>query len=178
MNDIEKICVRKLPIYCKKCGKIIDDDTNVCTGCGRKYFNIGQIFNWKFFLILILSISIMLNVYLTYFVKRYSNNIKMMNVKLADVTQAYDEKEIAYSKVRKDNKDLRQENLYNDELIDTLQEKSSELNVYQKYFSFVAKDGKKYHKYSCSHIKNKDTLYEAITVLERNGFTPCEDCYK
>ena len=47
--------------YCSRCGSVIDNNTKVCTGCGKKYFR-GIRFNKFSVIIFLLVVSVILNV--------------------------------------------------------------------------------------------------------------------
>lgn len=43
---------------------------------------------------------------------------------------------------------------------------------------YVTRMGKKYHRASCRHIKNRETIEVSISEAENAGYTPCLDCFQ
>lgn len=52
-----------------------------------------------------------------------------------------------------------------------------EYEFFHEYAVITTSEGKKYHKYDCSHIKNSRFYIFNISSAKSKGYTPCRDCY-
>ena len=138
------------PQYCKRCGNIIDSQTKVCSGCGKKYINWAKILNIKIIVPAILSVLLALSLF-------------------SNIMQAIEVNE--YQELIREKEDLISS------LIDAGFEDWSNLQFYEEYVVFVSDDGtNRYHKYGCS--KFDDAYFWAFNVDAAidKGYTPCPHC--
>lgn len=181
MNDIEKICVKKLPTYCKKCGNVIDDNTKICTGCGKKYFNFKRLFNNNVLFVSCIIIFLLCFLGYTFYqvntVKQFKDKLNKANEENSIQSIKNMELIAQNNEERKTIAKLEDDISYKDALIENSVKESQELKAYQQCFAFITDTGKKYHKRSCSHIKNRNIYYDTIVDLQNQGYTPCKDCY-
>ena len=57
------------------------------------------------------------------------------------------------------------------------EEIKDEYEFYHDYAVIVTKTGKRYHRYDCYHINNRNFYIYNISNAEAKGYTPCLDCF-
>ena len=141
--------------YCSQCGSLIDDESKICTGCGKQYFKgvknlIGKIFNKQHITILIVSFVLLISL--------ISNVVLAVN--LYDYKRVY---EINRDKVEK----------YEEELSDA----RGKVNFIDRNVVFIEDDGSNlYHKYDCYKFKGNSYWVHNIEYAIYRGYKPCSWC--
>ena len=148
--------------YCTHCGSLIDEDTKICTGCGKQYFKgikyfLGKIFCKKHLALVIVSFVLLVSLIV---------NI-VLAVNVADLDRAY---HINRDKVEK-YEDLIDD--YRNE-IDGLE---NDLYFYDKYVVFVSDDGTNlYHKVDCYKFDSSSFWAFNIDAAKDKGYRACSWC--
>lgn len=65
--------------FCSRCGSIIDSDTKICSGCGRKYFKGVKLTKYSLVVVIlsiVLSISLIMNIVQYTEIKYYENDVE------------------------------------------------------------------------------------------------------
>ena len=57
------------------------------------------------------------------------------------------------------------------------EEIEDEYQFYHEYAVIVTTTGKKYHRYNCYHIEDRNFYIYNIENAKVKGYTPCLDCY-
>lgn len=151
--------------YCSKCGSVIDTETKVCTGCGKKYF-MGIKLNKFSIPVFVLSILLSASIVMNFIQYNEINNLSIQEDDLRMKVSGY------ISQVT---------NLENEvsNLKDEKRENSSKLRFFDNYAAIVGDDGtKKYHKYDCSSLDTSDGFWIFnIEAAEQKGYYACPRCH-
>ena len=133
--------------FCSHCGSPIDEESKVCTGCGKQYFKgikhlLGKMFSKQRLALVIVSfvlfVSLIVNIVLAVNVAAYRNE-------LATYRDAF----------------VRLEDLY----------------FYDQYVVFVSDDGTKiYHKVDCDKFDSSSFWAYNTEAAKSKGYTPCSWC--
>ena len=159
-NKEKKIKIR----YCKRCGAVIDNETRICKGCGKKYFKIRK----KSILFLILALSLITNVCLC---SKVNNLEKSREYFIERVDE-----------LRGENSYLEEKRAELDSEVDELKAENRKLKspaeFFDKYAALVNKNSKKYHKYSCVYFDKTSSFWiYNIAAAQDEGYYPCSTCH-
>lgn len=125
--------------YCSRCGTLIDNETKICTGCGKKYFK-GLRFN-KFSVTVIISSVLIIGLSILNIAQYQNNNQLQQDVK--NLKSRLNYKEIEISDLEYEISELEYEKRKN----------RDKLNFYNRSVVIVGDDGTDvYHKYGCSRL--------------------------
>lgn len=142
--------------YCGRCGSIVDNESKVCTGCGKKFFK-GIRFNKFSITVIILSLVLATSVIVN--ICQYS--------------------EIDYLSWREEYLEYQVSNL-NDEIsnlkLDNLTDGWA-LEFYEEYAVLVNENSKKYHKYGCDDFDESSFRIYNINAAEQQGYYACPKCH-
>ena len=146
--------------YCSRCGSVIDSDSKVCTGCGKKYFKFIRAIKRIIAIILSLIIVVVLAGSIYHNVQQW-NTIQNLETKI-------------YSKDTTINRLNDQIDYLNDELL-----KHKDLARFiDTYVVFVEDDGTyQYHKYECNKFNGNYFWVYNIDAAEGNGYYACPECH-
>ena len=148
--------------YCSHCGNIIDEESKICTGCGKQYFKgikhlLSKVFNKQHLALVVVSCVL--------FISLIANIILAINV--ADLDRAY---QINRDKVER----------YEDSIADYRTKISgleNDLYFYNKHVVFVSDDGTKiYHKVDCYKFDSSYFWAYNTEAAKSKGYTPCSWC--
>lgn len=155
--------------FCSHCGSPIDEETKICTGCGKRYFKgvkhiFGKLFSKQHIALTIVSFVLLISV--------ITNIVLAVNV--ADLDRAYgiNRDKVENYEDRIDGYLDRINDLENE--IDGLE---NDLYFYDQHVVFVSDDGTSiYHKLDC--YKFDDSYFWAYNTeyAEYLGYTPCSWC--
>lgn len=150
--------------YCSRCGSVIDRQTKICTGCGKKFFKIRV--NKFSVAIIILSTVIVALASLNIF--QYSE-VQDLKKEMEILETQISSKEKSLEGFKKTNDDLRKKN----------QENSSELRFFRNYAEIVGDDGTGvYHKYGCTWLDTSDGLWIFNSENAKyQGYKKCPHCH-
>ena len=142
--------------FCSRCGSIVDNETKVCSGCGKKYFK-GIKFTKFSITVIILSIVLLTSVIINF--AQYS--------------------EIDYLNGRV-NYWSNQTDKLKDEVSDLQWEKTKQgwnLNFYEEHVVIVPDDGtRKYHKYGCDDLDTSSFWAFNTEAAIQKGYRACSKC--
>lgn len=167
--------------FCKYCGGQIDMNQKQCTSCGKKFFKASRIISLRVLCIVELVAILLLtytSIYWYYFYRINYRNAKEYYEIIKTQSQEIETLELKNSEYIKADKILIDEYdklqiEYEKTVIDSIG-----LDAYQEDFAYYTNTGSKYHKLSCSYLKNSSTLYgDNINSLKAFGYSPCELCY-
>lgn len=152
--------------YCSRCGSVIDKQTKICTGCGRKYFKVRL--NKFSITILIMSIVIValsaLNVFLLVDTKA---EISELNAQVSTLEKQVNSKKKTINTLREENSDLRDKNT--DYFLEHL--------FFSSHAVIVSDDGtRKYHKYGCDDLDTSSFWIYNSEAAEDKGYYACSKC--
>ena len=136
--------------YCSRCGSPVDNDTKICTGCGKQYFR-GLKFNKFSITILIISLLLITSI--------------VMNV-------------WQYNEI--DSLSNQKENLENriSELEDQSVKDFNKLYFFERFAEIVANDGtNKYHKWGCSQLDTSNGFWIFNTDAAKEDYYECQYCH-
>lgn len=143
--------------YCSRCGYLINNETKVCSGCGKKYFKGIKLKKFPvtlFIMSIIILASVIINV-----------------VQLSKIDTLNDD--VNYWK--SDARNLESE-IY--ELKQESSKNSRKLNFYENHVVIVADDGtKKYHKYGCDDLDTSSFWAYNTEAAEGRGYYACPKCH-
>lgn len=170
--------------YCSRCGSLIDRQTKVCTGCGKKYFK-GIRFN-KYTVTVMMLICIILGM-TAFGIVQYNYALKYVQ-ELGDEIDDLERQNEKLKKINKtsEEKISRQEHWlsYLKEEVNELSERkymdAKSLRFYEQYAAIVPDDGKKiYHKYRCEYF-DKSSIFWIYNVdaAEGKGYKKCKYCFQ
>lgn len=140
--------------YCRQCGHLVDSETKVCTGCGKKYFKFNKLAAIAVILsIVIVAVSTLCAVEFIY--------IRNLEWELY-----YDE--LTIESLNNKKLDLEAEIKKND----------SKLAFYDSYVVVLPDDGTNtYHKYGCSNLNtSKGVWILSNGAAAKEGYTKCTHC--
>ena len=143
--------------YCSRCGSLIDSETKVCTGCGKRYFK-GIRFSKVSAVIMLVALVLVASIIL-------------------NVVQFIDRNEII------EQKDYWERRA--DALQERLMDATSELwssqqlsNFVNNYVVFIENDGTNlYHKFACSKFKGSSFWVYNINQAQQKGYSECSQCH-
>ena len=139
--------------FCSRCGSVVDRETQICSGCGKKYFR-GITFNkftWlNLMFVLFISISFIINIV------QYGEN---------------DDLEWEINRLENRIDELEYEGL--DDIKDKIH-----LDFYERHVVIVGDDGtKKYHKYGCDDLDTSYFWAYNTEKAEQLGYYACPKCH-
>ncbi len=143
--------------YCSRCGALVNNETKMCTGCGKKYFRgikLTKISITIVSLALLLTISIILN-----------------------IAQVMDRNEIDEGRWYWME---RAEELENEilDLESELWEHEDLADFIDRHVVFIEDDGTRlYHKYSCNNFKGNSFWVFNIEAAVGQGYNQCPYCH-
>ncbi len=150
--------------FCSYCGSIVDNETKVCTGCGKKYFK-GIAFNK--FSITATVLSLVIITVSTLCVLQYSKTQKL-------------QKDIEYLELQNSNKQTTINRL-NDEIDDLERDVTNYIdlaNFVDECVVFIEDDGTNlYHKYECSRFKGEGFWAFNVETAKVRGYKECPQCH-
>lgn len=149
--------------YCSKCGALINNETKVCSGCGKKYFK-GIKFN-KFSVLIISSVLIIL--YLAIMAAYYHIHYQALDQKISTLESTIKNKDTYISQLQEQLRDSRIKT-YN------LQD---ELDFYEEYAVCVNENSKKYHTYDCEDFDASSFWIYNTNAAENKGYYACPKCH-
>lgn len=164
--------MRKVKVrYCKFCGSLIDNETKICSGCGKKYFKIKF---KKFFFKTIFFVLLILNIVIGFFYFDLSKENKQLSDKYE---KTYELKEKYFKKYM----DLENEKSGTEHLLTHLLEQDAKcreaINFINNHICIVTEHGYVYHTYDCYHWKNSDYILYWNGYAEKDGYRACDDCH-
>lgn len=169
--------MKKTAKFCKYCGNEIDSATKKCSGCGKQYFKLAKN---TFFIIstVILAIAVIVMSCVIYTnnktIALYQDRIgqwQEANEKLTEYCHVYKQRE----KMKQDKIDSLTNEGY--DLAQMVYDITMELNSYHSLVAIFTETGEKYHKASCSHVRNRMVIVAPVEWAKDNGLEPCKDCY-
>lgn len=164
--------------FCKYCGNEIDPKEKVCTGCGKKFFNIKVFFSKITIIILLicLLVSVASNIIFIKRISEYQAEIVNLSEELFKVEANLKTKETSLNTLHDSYKKLESEkkNTFKEFL-----EATYLLGDYQNDFAYVTSAGSKYHKRDCTFIKSATSTIYCGTIIDltRQGYKACSECY-
>jgi RNA polymerase subunit RPABC4/transcription elongation factor Spt4 len=134
--------------YCSQCGSLVDDESKICTGCGKQYFKgLGFYFKKFFFkknsalviVSLALFISVIANIILAINISNYQDDISYLQYELSEL-------------------------VYKSNWID-------------RHVVFIEDDNTKlYHKFDCYRFKGDSFWVYNVENAINKGYKPCSWC--
>ncbi len=164
LNNVEAKIKKKNPKkekkiktkFCSRCGSIVDNETKVCSGCGKKYFK-GIKFTKFSITVIILSVVLLTSIIINF--AQYS--------------------EIDYLNGRINYWSNETEKL-KDEVSDLEWEKTKQgwsLDFYEEHVVIVPDDGtRKYHKYGCDDLDTSSFWAYNTEAAIQKGYRACSKC--
>lgn len=166
-------------MYCKKCGGIIDDKTNMCENCGKKYFSLKSLkryISWPVILCLVVMVIMGGIIYgLNNDLRASQSKALKQQIEVTELSTKVDEfqdtildqeSEIAMLKL-----ELRSTN-------STVQEYREKAEFLDNRIAMVTLTGQKYHTYDCHYFQNSDGFYAYnVEAAKAKGYTPCSVCH-
>jgi len=142
--------------FCSRCGSVVDRETKICSGCGKKYFK-GIKFTKFSITVIILSVVLLTSVIINF--AQYS--------------------EIDYLNGRVNYWSNETEKL-KDEVSDLEWEKMKQgwsLDFYEEHVVIVPDDGtRKYHKYGCDDLDTSSFWAFNTEAAIQKGYRACSKC--
>lgn len=162
--------------YCKKCGAPIDNKSGKCSGCGKQYFRLQNIFSPK----IIIGFLIVINVGLAgcsyFWYSGYNYQIQETDKLSEQLSQKND----SISKLEASNADLEKRLNNMSSRYFSLQTDYNSIkdkaNLFDEYVVFTTYTGEKYHSYDCFYIQGHPTYYWLKEEAQAAGYEPCFYC--
>jgi len=110
------------------------------------------------------------------FVLYYNNSNKQiiaLNQKIAELDAQYNELKEERDKLSSSVTELRSENSF---LTEENKKLSTDLRFYENNIVFCTTIGKKYHRITCGHMKDRSFYAYNLSNAIAKGYTPCLDC--
>ena len=150
--------------YCSRCGSPIDNETKICTGCGKQYFK-GIRFTKHSAAILVLSLLL---AYTATACAVQHFKIQNLNAELLSFSEQNSSLQVQVSGLQNHISYLQQVTSSDRKLIDFIDE----------YVVFVEDDGTDlYHKYDCHRFKKASFwAYNTEAAIE-SGYRECPYCH-
>lgn len=143
--------------YCSRCGSLVDNETKVCPGCGKKYFKglrLNKTSITVVSLAIILGISLILNV------------VQLMDRNELDERRWYWMERA--EELEGEVSDLESELWQHEDLADFIDD----------YVVFIEDNGTNlYHKYSCNSFKGSSFWVLNIEAAIGRGYSQCSQCH-
>lgn len=177
--------------YCSRCGSLIDSETKVCTGCGKKYFKgirlskkssqSRRIFPVVLSIVLavILAASVAGNIlqYVRYQEELSSNDqtVLTQGSRIINLQRKVNDLDLQVRTKDSTIKTLEQE-------IAVLEEEAWDnwlkLHFYDTYVEIVPDDGtRKYHKWGCSKLDKSNGFWIFNTEAAAADYKKCTYCH-
>lgn len=156
LNNVEAKRKKVKTKFCSRCGSIVDNETKVCSGCGKKYFK-GIKFTKFSITVIILSIVLLTSVIINF--AQYS--------------------EIDYLNGRV-NYWSNQTDILKDEVSDLQWEKTKQgwtIDFYEEHAAIVTDGSKKYHIYGCDDLDTSSFRIHNTKQAENLGYYACSKCH-
>lgn len=161
--------------YCSRCGSIIDNESKVCTGCGKKYFK-GFRFNKFSVTVIVLTLIIAILSTLCVLqpqrlernIARLEGNAYWLEVEINTLEEQVSEKQSTINALKKTILELQEEKGKN----------KVKLQFFDNYAEIVGDDDTTYHKYGCSKLDRTNGFLIINTELaEAMDLVPCSKCH-
>lgn len=170
--------------YCSHCGTLIDGETKMCAGCGRRIL-IGKKFT-RFSVLLI--VFLFLVGALSIFCGFQHINIRNLKNVVGDLKRDVDIKSSAINKLEKQidtqkntigslEKQVDSLEDQKEELTDNYIEDKIKLYFYDKHAVVVNENSKKYHKYECDDLDFSYFWIYNTELAESKGYYACPKCH-
>ena len=166
LNNEVKQPKHKKPIkvkYCSKCGNLIDNETKVCTGCGKKYFKGIRLNKFSIVIIVfVLAIGSLagVNIY------QYYNNSRLIQ-SVSYLESTVKTKDTYISQLQERLKESQFE----------VYDLEKELDFYEDYAACVNENSKKYHTHNCEDFDTSSFWIYNINAAEDRGYYACSKCH-
>lgn len=142
--------------FCSRCGSVVDRETKICSGCGKKYFK-GIKFTKFSITVIILSVVLLTSVIINFV--QYT--------------------EIDYLNGRV-NYWSNQTDKLKDEVSDLEWEKTKQgwsIDFYEEHAAIVTDGSKKYHIYGCDDLDTSSFRIHNTKQAENLGYYACSKCH-
>ena len=152
--------------YCSRCGAIIDNNTKVCTGCGKQYFKgitkrSLPIIILSFIIIIISAVSVYYNMQLVNEVEDLKESIEVKNSVIDSKNNSIDRLTDQVAELRDENYEYYGLSQFVDDLI-----------------AIVGDDGTGlYHKYGCEELDAEYIWIYNNEAAKGQGYYPCDECH-
>ena len=171
MNENTKKSAKKKTRYCSRCGSLIDNETKICSGCGKKYFGGKRITSHSitvFTLILIIiaisSLCIVQRISMSNTINDekatiicLQEEIAEQKGKITDFEQEVESKDTTIYDLRKKIEELGENG----------RKDFSKVSFFDRYVAIVILDGTNmYHKWECPKLDTHGLIFDSNT----NGY--------
>lgn len=154
------------PKYCHKCGKVIDNKSKQCSGCGKQYFRWKYLLNIILIIVPIIGLASALFYYYSEYEYYHSQYIQA-SLENDELKRILEQKE----------NELCNINDSIDELSEKIYPMLDDIEFYHEHVVFRSDDGTElYHKYGCPQLDTSEFWAYNTEYAESLGFKPCNFC--